>query len=599
MADVDTPGAALLGQRYRLVERLGTGGMSVVWRGYDEVLGRQVAVKVLNAKLAADRSFRHRIRLEAKAAARLTHPHITNVFDYGESDEDDVTVPYVVMELVDGESVAARLRREGRLPWRDAAVICAEVASALAVAHARGVVHRDVTPSNVMLTSTGAKVVDFGISAVVGERDASPDGAVLGTPAYLAPERLEGGEVSAATDVYALGLLLYRMLTGRLPWAASTKTGMLRAHLYSDPAPMPPVQGLPSSVVVLIDWCLAKKASDRPSSVEVARVLSDAAGLSAIPVSPGAPSHTTGSLDVADLDVGTTILPWSQDTDAMSLPSRSVSTSSRAAEVRRRREEEVRSRRRRRVRATAVAAGLVAITGAVWAATSGNPGQDTRPQNEAAPVSAALCRVEYTLVNDTGAAFDADVRLTNTGPQPLSGWRLTFAFPGDQQVVRGAGVRWRQAGQSVLVQPSTDAALVPGRSAPMRFSGRYAGANPLPVEFKLNDAACAIRVAGIAGQDGIDGVVIPDAGPQQGGQVPPAVRLPGGGPTGSPGPGVTGPPVGGPQTPGPTATTSSPPVVNPLPASQNPTPSPSPRKKRGSKHDRDSGGLTGLLGGWL
>src|SRR6185312_9010162 len=165
MGGGDRNGAQLLDERYRLIEQLGAGGMSVVWRGYDEVLGRQVAVKVLASRLASDRAFRHRIRVEAQAAARLCHPNITNVYDYGESHQVGLTVPYVVMELVDGGSLAGRLGREMRLPWREAVTIGAEVSSALATAHARGVVHRDVTPGNVMLTSTGVKVVDFGISA--------------------------------------------------------------------------------------------------------------------------------------------------------------------------------------------------------------------------------------------------------------------------------------------------------------------------------------------------------------------------------------------------------------------------------------------------
>lgn len=130
--------AQLLGERYRLIEQLGAGGMSVVWRGYDQVLGRQVAVKVLASRLAADRAFRHRIRIEAQAAARLCHPNITNVYDYGESEQVGLTVPYVVMELVDGGPLTARLGRDGQLPWREAVTIGAEVTSALATAHARG-----------------------------------------------------------------------------------------------------------------------------------------------------------------------------------------------------------------------------------------------------------------------------------------------------------------------------------------------------------------------------------------------------------------------------------------------------------------------------
>jgi len=157
MSTTDLPGSSLLAGRYRLVERLGAGGMSVVWRGFDEVLGRQVAVKVLPPSTSTDRSFRRRLRAEAQAAARLSHPNITNVYDYGEATTvDGEPVPYVVMELVDGESLAAVLARVRRLPWPTAVRICSEVAAALAAAHARGIVHRDVTPANVMLTASGA-----------------------------------------------------------------------------------------------------------------------------------------------------------------------------------------------------------------------------------------------------------------------------------------------------------------------------------------------------------------------------------------------------------------------------------------------------------
>ncbi|XVU26158.1 serine/threonine-protein kinase [Actinoplanes sp. CA-054009] len=272
-----------IAERYRLVEKLGTGGMSEVWRGFDETLGRSVAVKVLSSRLAEDQVFRDRLRQEALAAARLCHPHITGVYDFGESALDDqVTVPFVVMELNDGESVAARIARQGPLGWRDAVGVAVEVASALATAHARGVVHRDVTPANVMLTGAGAKVVDFGISAIVGQRDAAPDGSLLGTPAYLAPERLGGSQVSASADVYALGLLLYRSLTGRLPWPAETTADALRAHLYADPEPLPTLPGMPPAVADLCMRCLTKSPEDRPGAAEVAHALAAIIGVQAV-----------------------------------------------------------------------------------------------------------------------------------------------------------------------------------------------------------------------------------------------------------------------------------------------------------------------------
>ena len=291
-------GSLRIAGRYRLVEKLGTGGMSEVWRGYDETLGRPVAVKVLSPRLAGDQAFRDRLRQEALAAARLCHPHITGIFDFGESPLDDrLTVPYVVMELNDGESVSARISRQGPLPWREAVTIAVAVASALATAHARGLVHRDVTPANVMLTGAGAKVVDFGISAIVGQRDAAPDGSLLGTPAYLAPERLGGAQVSAATDVYALGLLLYRALTGRLPWPAETTAEALRAHLYADPDPLPAFAGMPAAVADLCLRCLAKSPADRPGAADVARALAATVGLQ--PIIPPAPERVAGAAQPA------------------------------------------------------------------------------------------------------------------------------------------------------------------------------------------------------------------------------------------------------------------------------------------------------------
>ncbi len=475
----------LLGERYRLVEQLGAGGMSVVWRGYDEVLGRQVAVKVLASRLASDKAFRHRIRVEAQAAARLCHPNITNVYDYGESVQVGLTVPYVVMELVDGGPLSSRLGRDGQLPWREALTIGAEVASALATAHARGVVHRDVTPGNVMLTGTGVKVVDFGISALVGESDKGPDGALLGTPAYLAPERLDNGHVSPATDIYAVGLLLYRMLTGRLPWQASTTTEMLRAHMYHDPDPMPPVPGLPGQVGELVHRCLAKRPEDRPPTAEVARTLAEAVGIASIvPVSPA-----FGGIDPALMaNAGTTILPWSAATDAV--PYSAIRTRTRGAAA-----------RRRKVEAGVAAAGLLAVTATMWGLTSRSPASGGVEPTEARmglpePVP---CAVDYSLRRDTGKDFSAELTLTNTGPRELRGWTMSFSFPG-KQAVTAAQPPVRQVGRTVSVAaPKPDATLAPGASTKLTLSGRYTGSNTLPVEFKLDNSTCGVQVSGIAG----------------------------------------------------------------------------------------------------
>ncbi|MFG3699731.1 protein kinase [Micromonospora sp. NPDC047620] len=262
----------LLAGRYRLGGRLGRGGMSEVYRAHDEVLERDVAVKVL---VAADPSARRRIQAEAKAAARLSHPNVTAVHDYGESLLFDRYAPFVVMELLSGRTLAQRLAA-GPLPPRDALRVCAEVAAALGAAHAEGLVHRDVKPENVVLTPTGAKVVDFGIAAVAGTPEIDFEGRLLGTPAYLAPERLAAGEVLPASDVYALGLLVHQALAGRLPWHSETQIGMLRAHAYAVPGPLPEVDGVPPEVGRLYRRCLAKDPGDRPSAAEAARVLAGA-----------------------------------------------------------------------------------------------------------------------------------------------------------------------------------------------------------------------------------------------------------------------------------------------------------------------------------
>ncbi|MGC5308574.1 serine/threonine-protein kinase [Micromonospora zamorensis] len=274
----------LLAGRYRLLERLGSGGMSAVHRAYDEVLERDVAVKVL---VATDDNARQRIRGEAKAAARLSHPHVTSVYDFGESMVDGAQVPFVVMEMLGGHTLEQRLAA-GPLTPRAGLRVCAQVASALAAAHGQDLVHRDIKPGNVMLTPTGAKVLDFGIAAAVGESEIDFEGRLLGTPAYLAPERLEAGEVLPACDVYALGLLLHRVLTGRLPWPAEAQTGMLRAHTHVEPDPLPPVDGVPPEVHRLYRWCLARDPADRPPAVEAARILLAAASAATAVAEAGA-----------------------------------------------------------------------------------------------------------------------------------------------------------------------------------------------------------------------------------------------------------------------------------------------------------------------
>src|SRR4051812_2722175 len=278
----------MLGGRYQLLDELGVGGMAVVWRARDEVLGRSVAVKVLARRFAGDPLSRARIRDEARAAATLSpHPNIAQVYDFGESSDDGGSPrPYVVMELVNGPTLQHRVAL-GPLPPRTVFRICGEVASALAAAHADGLVHRDIKPGNVMVTPSGAKVVDFGIAAAAGPHD--PEEALLGTPAYLAPERLIGGPVEPATDVYALGVLLYRLLAQESPWTVDTTTQMLAAHVYIEPAPMPDLPGVPPAVIDLVGRCLRKDPAERPSAAEASTILADAAEASKALLRPAHP----------------------------------------------------------------------------------------------------------------------------------------------------------------------------------------------------------------------------------------------------------------------------------------------------------------------
>jgi hypothetical protein len=287
--------AQVLGGRYEVTDLIGNGGMAVVCRAHDRVLRRTVAVKLLAGRHAGDPESRRRIRDEARAAATLSHPNIAQVYDYGESDDAGTCMPYVVMELIRGGTLQQRLDA-GPVPPRFAMRVGAEVAAALAAAHADGLVHRDIKPANVMVTPAGVKVVDFGIAAAVGTAGSEdPDGEVLGTPAYVAPERLLEDVTEPASDVYALGVLMYQMLSGHSPWSADTTTQMLAAHIYIEPTPLPQLPEVPDYVTALCNRCLAKDPTERPSAREAAALLAQAAGMRVVEdlpplVAPGGPA---------------------------------------------------------------------------------------------------------------------------------------------------------------------------------------------------------------------------------------------------------------------------------------------------------------------
>jgi eukaryotic-like serine/threonine-protein kinase len=277
-----------LNGRYVLDGRIGLGGMSEVWRAADETLGRAVAVKILSGTAAEDPLLRAAIRREARAAARMTHPHAMRVYDYGEYAFDDVVLPYIVMELVDGATLADRMTDGPPLPWRAAARMAAEISAALADAHRLGVVHRDIKPANVMLTPSGAaKVLDFGIATLVNA-DSSPitgsfasgrtggteilDGWLAGTPPYAAPELLIRGEVGPPADVYAVGAVLYQTLTGRLPLSIASWEEAAEVHRAGTAVPAPLPGSVPEALAATCLACLSRDPEARPGAGAIARI---------------------------------------------------------------------------------------------------------------------------------------------------------------------------------------------------------------------------------------------------------------------------------------------------------------------------------------
>lgn len=249
----------LILSRYRLVERIAAGGSAVVWRAHDEQLDRPVAVKRLHPHLLPDAASRQRLVAEARAAARLSHPVIVGIYDVDDTGES----PAIVMELVDGESLATRIDRDGPLPEREAVRITADVAEALYHAHQQGVVHRDVKPGNVLLAEDGrTRLVDFGIAhslAASAER-LTLDGTVIGTLRAMAPEQLSGGPITPRTDLYGLGVVLHEGLTGRPPYPAATPVALAEAQR----AGLPAVDGVDPALAAVLAACLARDPAERP-----------------------------------------------------------------------------------------------------------------------------------------------------------------------------------------------------------------------------------------------------------------------------------------------------------------------------------------------
>ena len=249
-----------LAGRYTIGTQVGIGGMGTVFSAVDERLGRRVAVKLLKEELASDPRFIERFRREARAAAALSHPNVASVFDYGESDG----LPFIVMELVDGRDLS-RVRDDGPLDEARTRGIATQIALALGHAHSAGLVHRDVKPHNVIVTDDDrVKVTDFGIARATGESTLTATGTILGTAQYISPEQASGETLGPASDVYSLGIVLYEMLTGAVPFTGDSPVSVALRHVRDEvPPPSSIDPKIPSEYDALVAKATAKQPEDR------------------------------------------------------------------------------------------------------------------------------------------------------------------------------------------------------------------------------------------------------------------------------------------------------------------------------------------------
>ncbi|MCZ4511518.1 protein kinase [Streptomyces sp. ActVer] len=307
-------GRSVAGGRYQLRDLLGEGGMASVHLAYDSVLDRQVAIKTLHTELGREQAFRERFRREAQSVAKLTHTNIVSVFDTGEDDLDGATTPYIVMEYVEGRPLGSVLDQDiaqyGAMPADKALKITADVLAALEISHEMGLVHRDIKPGNVMMTKRNVvKVMDFGIARAMqsGVTSMTQTGMVVGTPQYLSPEQALGRGVDARSDLYSVGIMLFQLVTGRLPFEADSPLAIAYAHVQEEPVLASSVnRSLPPAVDALITRALKKNPNERFLNAESMRdeCLRVAQSFQAAP-----PSIVPGAQTSSGAGVGSAVFP--------------------------------------------------------------------------------------------------------------------------------------------------------------------------------------------------------------------------------------------------------------------------------------------------
>ncbi|MER6995443.1 protein kinase [Streptomyces sp. NPDC000410] len=307
-------GGSVAGGRYQLRDLLGEGGMASVYLAYDSALDRQVAIKTLHTELGREQSFRERFRREAQAVAKLSHTNIVSVFDTGEDELDGSLMPYIVMEYVEGQPLGSVLQTDvqqyGAMPADKALKVTADVLAALETSHEMGLVHRDIKPGNVMMTKRGVvKVMDFGIARAMqsGVTSMTQTGMVVGTPQYLSPEQALGRGVDARSDLYSVGIMLFQLLTGRLPFDADSPLAIAYAHVQEEPvAPSSINRSVTPAMDALVARALKKNPNERfPSAAAMRDECLRVAGAG----QTGAPMIVQGGPVSSGAGVGSAVFP--------------------------------------------------------------------------------------------------------------------------------------------------------------------------------------------------------------------------------------------------------------------------------------------------
>lgn len=266
---------SVIGNRYKIIEKIGNGGMATVYKALDQILNRYVAVKVLRDEFTTDEEFIKRFNAEAQSAARLTHPNIVSVYDVGQ----EYNVYYIVMELIQGKTLKEIIDEDGSLSWKWSINIATQIASALEMAHRNHIVHRDIKPHNIMITEEGvAKVTDFGIAKAVSNSTITAFGTTLGSVHYFSPEHARGGYTDAKSDLYSLGVVMYEMVTGKVPFDADTPVSVALKHMQEDPVePIKVKKDVPFAVNQIIMKALKKDPNERyQNATEIIRDLNTA-----------------------------------------------------------------------------------------------------------------------------------------------------------------------------------------------------------------------------------------------------------------------------------------------------------------------------------